>query len=206
MNRPVYDPTWSDAVKALYKHDMQEIWDRNIQPHIWNQYHNQLRIYLSLASRAKRPLRVLDVGCAQATLALLLAEQGHRVVALDIRQQFLDYARSRHSHGQINFVTANVFEAKFDGEFDLVFANQIIEHLVHPGEFLLQLRSFLARDGRVVVTTPNWEYLMNTLPTFTQLGDVAKYEHRQFTADADGHFFAYTSEELADSFRIRRVR
>jgi len=37
----VYDPAWSE-VKALYRHDIQEIWDPTINRHIWNQYHNQL--------------------------------------------------------------------------------------------------------------------------------------------------------------------
>src|ERR1051326_7516168 len=108
MNPPIYDDAWSDDVKALYQHDVREMWDRSVQPHIWNQYHNQLRIYLSFAEALRRPVRVLDIGCAQATLALLLAERGHHVVSVDIRQQFLDYAKSRHSHGKIAFVAANV--------------------------------------------------------------------------------------------------
>ena len=42
MKPPRFDPSWPADVLALYRHDMQEIWDPSIAPQIWNQYHNQL--------------------------------------------------------------------------------------------------------------------------------------------------------------------
>ena len=142
MKPPVYDPAWPTDVQALYRHDMTEMWDRSIAPNIWNQYHNQLRIYCALADERK-PLDVLDVGCAQGTLALLLGERGHNVCAMDIRQQFLDYAASRHEHGNVRFVCGNVMEASPGGRFDLIYANQIVEHLVYPAELVARLAKWL---------------------------------------------------------------
>lgn len=199
MKAPIFDPDWPDDVQALYRHDLQEIWDRRIAPQIWNQYHNQLELYLGIAG--EKPLRVLDVGCAQGTLALLLAERGHRVTAVDIRPQFLDYAKSRHSHGEVRFLAANVLADDFDGEYDLIFANQIIEHLVYPAELLQRLMQRLVPGGRLVVTTPNGAYVKNPLPSYAELGDPRDWEHRQFTADGDGHFFAYRADELVRLFR-----
>jgi 2-polyprenyl-6-hydroxyphenyl methylase/3-demethylubiquinone-9 3-methyltransferase len=177
---------------------MQEIWDCSIAPHIWNQYHNQLDTYLAIAG--PQPLDILDVGCAQGTLALMLAERGHRVTAVDLRPEFLTYAESRHTDGQIRFLAANVLEEKVPGAYDLVFANQIIEHLVYPDRLLLQLKKKLKPGGRLVVTTPNGEYVKNNLPSYNQLGDPKMWEHMQFTADGDGHFYAYRREELVDIF------
>ena len=113
-----------------------------------------------------------------------------------MRPGFLDYAKSRYTHGRIRFVAANVLEFKLDERFDLVFANQIIEHLVYPEQLIRVLKGFLGSNGKLVVTTPNWHYLQNTLPSFKELGDPSNYEHLQFTADGDGHFFAYNSSEL----------
>jgi 2-polyprenyl-3-methyl-5-hydroxy-6-metoxy-1,4-benzoquinol methylase len=198
MNPPIYDPAWPDDVQALYRHDRQEIWDRRIAPHIWNLYHDQLDRYLAIAGN--RPLRILDVGCAQATLALKLAERGHRVTAVDIRPQFLEYAKSRHSHGEISFVAANVLEDDLPGDYDLVFANQLIEHLVYPVDLLRRLRAMLRPGGRLLVTTPNGHYLKNNLPSYRELGNPRDWEHKQFSADGDGHFFAYRDEELKQAF------
>lgn len=194
MKPPVYNAAWSDEVKAIYNHDMREIWDRSLSPNIWNQYHNQLSLYAQLA-RGRTPLDILDVGCAQGTLALKLAEQGHRVTAMDIRQPFLDYAKSRYERGVITFLCGNALEDSPIGNFDLIYANQIIEHLVYPLEFVNRIASWLKPGGRVVLTTPNGLYFKNSLPSFSQINPTES-EHLQFTADADGHFFAYLPEEL----------
>ncbi len=205
MKPPQFDPAWPADVQGLYRHDMQEIWDPSIAHHIWNQYHNQLDIYFELSDGRGR-LDILDVGCAQGTLALLLAERGHRICAMDIRQQFLHYAASRHESGDIRFVCANALEADLADRFDLVFANQIIEHLVYPLKLVSRLAARLKPGGRLVMTTPNGEYLKNPLPSFKEIGDPAEHEHLQFTADGDGHFFAYRADELVDIFSNAGLR
>jgi len=194
VKAPQYNQSWSDEVKAVYQHDIEEIWDPGLAPHLWNQYHNHLEIYCGLAG--EEPKNILDIGCAQATLALTLAEKGHRVTAFDIRQPFLDYAKSRYTHGDISFVCGNALELELKEKFDIIFANQILEHLVYPVEFTLNLRKSLKPGGLLVMSTPNGHYIKNSLQSFAELGDPQKWEHMQFTADGDGHFFAYHDVEL----------
>jgi 2-polyprenyl-3-methyl-5-hydroxy-6-metoxy-1,4-benzoquinol methylase len=200
MKPPVFDPAWPPDVVEIYRNDMREMWDPSIERQVYNQYHNQLDLYLSLVSRygAKS---VLDVGCAQGTLALLLAESGHRVTAVDIRPQFLEYAKSRYERGDVRFVAANVFEAGDIGTFDLVFANQIIEHLVYPARFLSELSRFASPGGVLVISTPNHAYFRSAAPSYRELGDPAAHEHRQFSAGGGDHFFAYTEDELRAAAR-----
>ena len=192
-------------MRAVYRHDMQEIWDPRLARHIWNQYHNQLEIY-SLLAEGKRRLEILDIGCAQGTLALLLAERGHAVWAVDVRQQFLDYAATRYEKGDVHFVCGNVMSLEFDRRFDLIFANQIVEHLIYPLEFTRRLAKWLKPGGRLIMTTPNGNYIKNSLPGYSELGAPEQYAHRQFTADADGHFFAYRGEELTAIFEEAGLR
>lgn len=199
MRAPVFDPSWGDEVKALYRHDMQEIWDRTIAPQVWIQYHNQLATYLGLVESGAR-LDILDVGCAQGTLALKLAERGHAVWAIDIRRHFLDYAQSRHEKGEVHFVQANALEFEIDRRFDVVFCNQMIEHVVYPVELLTRLKALLKAGGKLVVTTPNFRYFVSRLPSFSEIGDPAQHAGRQHSADADGHFYAYSPEELRQIF------
>jgi 2-polyprenyl-3-methyl-5-hydroxy-6-metoxy-1,4-benzoquinol methylase len=198
VKAPVFDPAWPDEVQALYRHDMREIWDPAIARHIWNQYHNQLDVYAAYASPPS--LDILDVGCAQGTLALVLAERGHRVTAVDLRPHFLAYAQSRRTHGDVRFLQADVLKDELPAHYDLIFANQLVEHLVRPHELVARLRDRLRPGGRLVVTTPNADYVKSDLPTFTALGDASRWEHLQNSADADGHFYAYTAKELKDVF------
>ena len=201
MKQAEFNSNWSDEVKRVYEHDIREIWDASIAPHIFNMYRSQLQRLQSFAP--KKPCRILDVGCAQATLALQLAESGHHVTALDLRQDFLDYAKLRWTHGDIDFACANVLEINAEtlaDKYDLIFANQIIEHLVYPLEMVIALKKLLTPKGRLIITTPNGRYIKNTLPTFTALGDPKQWEEKQFTADGDGHFFAYLDSELEHIF------
>lgn len=198
MKPPVFDPSWDDEVKAVYTHDLEELWDPRLAPHVWNQYHNQLDLYRSQVPET--PCRILDVGCAQATLALQLAEQGHSVTAMDLRQPFLDYAASRFTHGDINFTCADALKLQLEPIYDVIFANQIIEHLIYPLELLQKLRAGLVPGGTLIITTPNHDYFRNSLPSFSELGAAEDYQHLQNTADADGHFYAYTASELERLF------
>jgi 2-polyprenyl-3-methyl-5-hydroxy-6-metoxy-1,4-benzoquinol methylase len=199
MIKPIYDQGWSQEVKVVYQHDIEQYWDKSLSIHEWNQYQNLLAFYSSLAPPEKT-LDILDVGCAQATLALLLAERGHNVTAVDIRKEFLDYAASRHEFGEIEFIQGNVLELSLEKKYDLIYANQIIEHLVYPREMIDTLRSMLRIGGRLVITTPNWAYMMSSLPSFNSLGDPKQWENKQFTADGDGHFYAYKRTELHEIF------
>ena len=200
MKRPTLDPNWPPEVAEVYRNDLREMWDRDIERHSYHSYQNQLDLYRSLADRYGART-VLDVGCAQATLAMLLAESGRRVVAVDIRQPFLDYAKTRYERGDIQFVAANVFQRPPLGTFDLVFANQIIEHLVYPAELLRILAGYVNPGGAMVISTPNHDYFRSPLPSFTELGDPKQHEHRQFSAGGGDHFFAYTEEELRAAAR-----
>lgn len=200
MKRPQFDPSWPPDVVEVYRNDLREVWDPTIERHMFNAYQNALDLYRGLVTRAGAKT-VLDVGCAQATLAMLLAEEGKSVTAVDIRAQFLDYARTRYERGDIRFVASNVFDAGDIGTFDLVIANQIIEHLVHPADFLRKLAQFARPGGLLVVSTPNHSYFRSRLPSHTELGDPAQHESRQFSAGGGDHFFAYTEDELRAAAR-----
>ena len=195
MKAPIENPSWPPEVMEIYRNDLREMWNPDIERHSYQAYQNQIELYRSIASRYKSST-VLDVGCAQGTLAILLAEDGHTVTALDIRQHFLDYAQTRWERGAIHFVAANIFDNPDLGRFDLVFGNQIIEHLVYPAAFLRSLAMYTTPGGTLVVSTPNHDYFRSKLPSYRELGDPKAHESKQFSAGGGDHFFAYTEEEL----------
>lgn len=195
MRPPKFDPSWDSEVQELYRNDLREMWDPDLEPQTWSLYHNQLEVYDEVAAKYGAET-ALDVGCAQATLALQLAERGLRVTALDIRKSFLDYARTRYEQGQITFVVGNIMEEPDIGTFDIVFANQIIEHLVHPVELLQTLAKYLTPEGVMVVTTPNQRYLPIDLPSWDDLGDPEALQDREHSATGGDHFYHYRSDQL----------
>jgi len=57
--------------------------------------------------------------------------------------------------GRYKFTVANVEDLRFDEEFDVVVAGELIEHLYNPGRFLDSAWRALKSDGTLVITTPN---------------------------------------------------
>jgi len=152
-------------------------------------------------SQSNELLSILDVGCAQAILSLLLAERENKVVAVDLRHASLNYGQSRYQHGDLRFIKHNVLELQLDEKFDLIYASQLVEHLVYPQKMTQPLSAMLKPNGKLVIATPNHSYAISKHPNFKESADPKGWEHLQFSSDGDGYFFAHSQEELSKLFR-----
>jgi 2-polyprenyl-3-methyl-5-hydroxy-6-metoxy-1,4-benzoquinol methylase len=148
---------------------------------------------------ALAPKSVLEVAAGDAALSACLATMGCAATANDLRAENLANAVANFSNaGSIRCLPGNLFDldpAKI-GQFDLVIACEIVEHVAHTVEFLEQLKRFVAPGGRILITTPNGAYFRNKLPTHAQIQDFAALEQKQFKPDSDGHLFLITPKEM----------
>jgi 2-polyprenyl-6-hydroxyphenyl methylase/3-demethylubiquinone-9 3-methyltransferase len=116
--------------------------------------------------RVRRPLEgktALDVGCGAGLLAEPLARLGAKVTGVDASSELIAVARV-HAHAMgldVDYRAADVLE--IEGRFDLVTCMEVIEHVADPAAFLGALAKRLARDGLLILSTPNqtgWSKLM----------------------------------------------
>jgi SAM-dependent methyltransferase len=101
------------------------------------------------------PKRILDVGCGPAWVANELRRRGHYVVGLD--GTAYDGVRDRVDE----FYQADLEDglpAEVSGEFDLVVAGDIIEHVRRPDRLMDQLAARLANDGEMLASVPNFAH------------------------------------------------
>jgi glycosyltransferase involved in cell wall biosynthesis len=102
--------------------------------------------------QGRPPLRILDVGCGPGWLAKALTDAGHTVVGVDIDEA--DGVRGRmHS-----FVAADLGQGIPDdvgGDFDLVLAADVIEHLADPARLLTDMASRVRPNGSIIASVPN---------------------------------------------------
>jgi 2-polyprenyl-6-hydroxyphenyl methylase/3-demethylubiquinone-9 3-methyltransferase len=105
----------------------------------------------------------LDIGCGAGLLAEPLARLGARVTAVDAAPELIEAARA-HAMGQgldIDY-RASALEA-VEGQFDLLTAMEVIEHVAEPKAFARSIAQRLAPDGLAILSTPNatsWSRLM----------------------------------------------
>jgi 2-polyprenyl-6-hydroxyphenyl methylase / 3-demethylubiquinone-9 3-methyltransferase len=129
-----------------------------------------------------RPLAgkaALDVGCGAGLLAEPLARLGAAVTAVDAAPELIEAARA-HATAQglaIDYRAAGV-EA-LDGEYDLVTAMEVIEHVADPQSFVRDLAARLAPDGLLILSTPNRTRLSKLLMITVAegLGQIPKGTH-----------------------------
>ena len=191
---PKDDPTWA----CLRAHDVEELWDPAQSPHIAATYQARMQLLTDLVVGLAGPGgRVLDVGCAQGTLGLTLAERGLRVTLLDVRHESLEYARSRHETGEVTFCVGVLGpDMPPANDFDVVMCTEVLEHVPAPAQFLLQLRSKVRAGGALCLTTPNGDYLMAHLPTYGGAPQSTIDEAEPNSMDGGAHRYLYTREEL----------
>jgi SAM-dependent methyltransferase len=100
--------------------------------------------------------RVLDVGCGSGSMSRLIARSfpDVEVTGIDIREQYLDYARARaRAEGITNltFERADVFALPFpDASFDLVWSKYLLQWLREPKAALAEFKRVARSGGHVV--------------------------------------------------------
>jgi 2-polyprenyl-3-methyl-5-hydroxy-6-metoxy-1,4-benzoquinol methylase len=191
---------WSADTRHVYESDLVRWWDKRLEAHFYNAYHAFVE---SMAARVVRTgaQRVLNVGCAQATLDLVLAERGVEMTSLEIRDGFLEYAKQRWERGNITWLLGDFFQLEVPGApFDFVMSHHVIEHVADPLRFVRKMARMVRRGGQVLVTTPNGEYVRSKLPTFATSGELRT--GRDFANSKDGadHVYAFTMGELRGLF------
>jgi 2-polyprenyl-6-hydroxyphenyl methylase/3-demethylubiquinone-9 3-methyltransferase len=121
----------------------------------------------------------LDVGCGAGLLAEPLARMGAAVTALDAAPELIAAAKA-HAEGQglaIDYRAMGVEE--LIGQFDLVTAMEVVEHVADPRAFLASLAARLAPGGLLILSTPNrtaWSRLL-TITLAEGFGQIPRGTH-----------------------------
>jgi SAM-dependent methyltransferase len=106
-------------------------------------------------SRVRTPARILDYGCGAGALSQRLADDGYDVVGVDIDQASFE-ASTPFEQLDLNSARDTArFERRNAGQFDLVLAVEVIEHVENPWEFVRGLRKLVRPGGYILVSTPN---------------------------------------------------
>jgi len=149
--------------------------------------------FANLISHNKK-LRILDIGCAEGELVLLLALKGHDVTAADISKNYLEKVvkSAQENSTKIRIMKCNIEDniSQFEDEkFDVIFFMDVIEHLRNPLIALENIRHLLNDDGVLFIHTPNvftLSRLLRYIVARTKLIDY--YEPSKL---ADLHFQTY---------------
>lgn len=99
--------------------------------------------------------RVLEVGCFLGRYCSHFASLGHRPTGLDISPPVIDKAKELFPDLEFHCSEKGWPEGLEKGAYDAVVASEVIEHVLHPQDFLADIRSSLKKGGKLLLTTQN---------------------------------------------------
>ena len=122
-----------------------------------------------LLKKNRKKLKILEVGCGYGYLTYSLNHIGHHTIGIDISKNAIQYAKS--SFGNY-FYLASPDNFNTNEKFDLIIATELIEHLLSPMKFISFCINLLNDGGKIVLTTPNRDYLSKKAIWVTDLPPV----------------------------------
>jgi len=139
--------------------------------------------YLKLELCGKR---ILEIGCSTGALIELLEQQGADVLGMDIESTWSKtYYYKPNKRIMCNLEKDRIPEKAAPGAFDLVIAQEVIEHIKAPYEFLSKVWKLLRTGGKLFLTTPN----LNGLTALVKGG-------RWCGISTEGHVLLYSKKSL----------
>ena len=126
---------------------------------------------------------VLDIGCSYGEF---LAHFGKGSVGISISKEEVSYGGE---HG-LDIRYGNIEEGTLPltGEFDVIFANNIFEHLYSPHDFLNKIKKHLKADGILILGVP-------CIPKIVSLVYIRKFRG----AFAEQHINFFTRDTLTNT-------
>lgn len=105
--------------------------------------------------------RVLDIGCSQGIMSIILGREGYQVLGVDIEKECIASAEASLAvepqivQDRVSFKQMDAYRADFqNGSFDSVILGEVLEHLVQPEQLLARVWDWLTDGGSVVASVP----------------------------------------------------
>ncbi|MFH2007960.1 MAG: methyltransferase domain-containing protein [bacterium] len=124
------------------------------------QTQDELRDRIHWILRQVTGKKVLDVGCSQGLVPLLLGRAGFDVLGLDVFAGAIETAHSNLAgesdavKERVRFVLQDIHEFESDERFDTAVAGELLEHMIDPTRTVAAIHRVLREGGRLIVTVP----------------------------------------------------
>lgn len=121
--------------------------------------------------------KVLDIGCSYGEH---LTHFGPESAGITLSSEAVAYARRRGLKIIEGNIEDDIFVSSISDTFDVIFANNLFEHLYSPHAFLINVKKLLKKDGLLILGVP-------CLPKITSLTRINKFHGS--LSDAHINFF-----------------
>ena len=173
------------------------------------------RILDDARAHSGKPIRsVLDFGGGIGFFADAFRDHVDRVTLYEVDPQAVSYALTMFP-GRFEVVNKEVQEStSLEGTYDLVFANQVIEHFAHLDDFYSKIRPACHPDTIVIIVTSNnktlehlvrpdifWHYARAVTRLNLFQASLRLVTDSWMCCDPPRHLFAFSDDSLKESLK-----
>ncbi len=185
------DSYWSDIWKGVERVNF----DVNKPPYTWNMYEHLLKDY-DLKGK-----KVLEFGCGTGINSTIMVARGARMVFFDSSKSALELVRKNLERLSLDaeLVHGDVFDSDFNGEFDLVHSEGLVEHFLEPRrQEIVDIHARAAKKGgEVLIIVPHRKCAPYR---------IGKYIATKTGTWLYGNEYPYTKKELKERMRRAGLR
>jgi 2-polyprenyl-3-methyl-5-hydroxy-6-metoxy-1,4-benzoquinol methylase len=107
-------------------------------------------------TRKKKNMRLLDVGCGTGGFLDAAKGEGFEVYGQDLGKDLAEWTRKR--------LGIQVFDMPIERipkslKFDVITLFDVLEHVTHPPQFILELKKHLNKNGIILIYVPHFDSL-----------------------------------------------
>lgn len=135
--------TYSESIKEEMNCFKKKVWSKLIKDKVAD----------------KENVKVLDVGTGPGFFAIIMAQMGYDVTAIDSSETMLQEAKCNAELAgvKVDFVKSDVEELQsLNNSFDLIISRNVTWTLKEPEKTYTEWFNLLKEDGRLVIFDANW--------------------------------------------------
>ena len=119
--------------------------------------HNLMGYHKFFSDRIKDGDSVIDIGCGVGAVAFTMAKSTNAdILGIDISNDCINVANSKHRHKNLNFILADVFKWVPDKKYDVIILSNVLEHFNERESFLIRL-SKVFKPKKILIRVPSFE-------------------------------------------------
>lgn len=84
---------------------------------------------------------ILDIGCGLGILAEKIANKANKIVAVDINEKNIAFAKKNNSRDNIIYINADATKYQFEESFDYIILSNVLEHIKDRNSFLKKIKN-----------------------------------------------------------------